>query len=335
MKLKRLEIFGFKSFAKKLDVQLEGGITAVVGPNGCGKTNVVDAIRWVLGEQRPTQIRLERMEDVIFKGSDSRRPLGMAEVSLTIDNDAGRIPLALQEITITRRLFRTGESDYMINKKPCRLSDINDLFMDTGMGTDSYSMFEQNMINSILSDKTEDRRHIFEEAAGVTKYKVRRRSALIKLASIEDDLARVGDIISELERHVGNLKRQAQKAERYRKLKTEIKERTISVAACEIGQLKSTGEKAGNALKTIQAQTESVKTKSAKLTADNERLATDMLQIEKELGETAGRLNLNQTEINEHEKELARLGSQLEYLAQKAEHARGVKQSEPLLNLKN
>ncbi|MFC1693695.1 AAA family ATPase, partial [Candidatus Latescibacterota bacterium] len=198
MKLSRLEIFGFKSFAKKLDLKMAGGITAIVGPNGCGKTNVVDAIRWVLGEQRPTQIRLEHMEDILFKGSSNRRPLGMSEVSLTIENNSGILPLRMPEITITRRLFRSGESDYLLNKKSCRLADINDMLMDTGIGVDSYSVFELSMINSILSDKTDDRRHTFEEAAGITKYKARRKSALNKLIGIEDDLNRVGDIITEL-----------------------------------------------------------------------------------------------------------------------------------------
>ncbi len=322
MKLKRLEIFGFKSFAKKLDLKLVGGITSVVGPNGCGKTNVIDAIRWVLGEQRPTMIRLERMEDVLFKGSDSRRPLGMAEVSLTIDNDARLLHLDIPEITITRRLFRTGESDYMINHKACRLADINELFMDTGMGTDSYSMFEQDMINSILSDKTEDRRHIFEEAAGVTKYKARRRSAVIKLSSIEDDLDRVGDIIYELERYVGSLKRQASKAERYRKLKTEIKERTVTIAACEIEQLRAAEAKSERDLKSVQAVSESVRVKSAKFTTESEQLSVDILHVEKELDEIAGVFNANLLAINEREKELVRLGSQLEYLGEKAEHTR-------------
>ena len=246
MRLKRLEIFGFKSFAKKLDLKLVGGITAVVGPNGCGKTNVVDSIRWVLGEQRPTQIRLDRMEDVLFKGSDSRRQLGMAEVSLTLDNESRKLPLDMPEITITRRLFRTGESDYMINHKSCRLADINDLFMDTGMGTDSYSMFEQDMINSILSDKAEDRRHIFEEAAGVTKYKTRRKAAIGKLESIEVDLERVGDIITELERRVDSLKRQASKAERYRKLKTDIKATRYMFAKSANGRAYRAGWDAAN-----------------------------------------------------------------------------------------
>ena len=227
MKLSRLEIFGFKSFAKKLDLKLLGGITVVVGPNGCGKTNIVDSIRWVFGEQRPTKIRLDSMEDVVFNGSASRRRLGLSEVSLTIENVSGILPVDLPEVTITRRLFRSGESEYMINRKQCRLADINDIFMDSGMGTDSYSVFELNMINDILSDKTEDRRRIFEEAAGITKYKSRRRSALNTLSNIEVDLNRLADFTNELDRRVSALKHQASKAARYRKLKSELKSRTI------------------------------------------------------------------------------------------------------------
>ena len=169
MHLSRLEIFGFKSFANKLDLRMDDGITAVVGPNGCGKTNVVDAIRWVLGEQRPRFLRGDRMEDVIFNGSERREPLGMAEVSLTIENAGGMLPIEYNEVTVTRRLFRSGESTYLINRTACRLLDIENLLMDTGIGPHSYSVIEQGMVDAIMSDNPEDRRRLFEEAAGITK----------------------------------------------------------------------------------------------------------------------------------------------------------------------
>lgn len=322
MKLSRLEIYGFKSFAKKLDLALTGGITVVVGPNGCGKTNVVDSIRWVLGEQRPTQIRLERMEDVLFKGSATRHQLGMCEVSLTIENISGILPLNVPEITITRRLFRSGESDYMINRKPCRLADINDMLMDTGMGTDSYSLFELSMINAILSDKTDDRRHIFEEAAGVTKYKARRKSALNKLISIEDDLNRVGDIVTELQRRVDSLKRQAAKAKRYRMLKSEMKSKTIAIASYELDKRKNKIAGITHDLENVQATTESLRVKIASATSDSERLSTDILGMEKELEETAVSFNSGVEMISEKEKELARLDSRLESLNEIADRAR-------------
>ena len=322
MKLTRLEIYGFKSFAKKLDLKLADGITAIVGPNGCGKTNVVDAIRWVLGEQRPTQIRLERMEDILFKGSSSRRPLGMSEVNLTLENDAGRLPVDMPEITITRRLFRSGESDYQINKRSCRLADINDMLMDTGMGTDSYSVFELSMINSILSDKTEDRRHIFEEAAGVTKYKSRRKSALNKLINIEDDLNRVGDIIAELQRRVELLKRQAAKAKRYRTLKTEIKSRTIAVASFEIARQKERSAEVSKKLEKVQHDLESLRGKISMTNADIERLSVDIISVEKEIEENASHFQTSINTLSEKEKTLARLDSRLESLVEIIARAR-------------
>lgn len=316
MKLSRLEIFGFKSFAKKLDLKLLGGMTSIVGPNGCGKTNVVDAIRWVLGEQRPSQIRLEKMEDVIFKGSATRKPLGIAEVSLTFENSYGILPFNLPEVTITRRLFRSGESEYMINRRQCRLTDINDMFMDTGIGTDSYSLFEQNMINSILSDKTEDRRNVFDEASGVTKYKARRKSALHTLIGIDDDLNRINDIVAELERRVDALKRQAAKASRYRELKSELKSKTINLASYEIGILKSkiTGENSD--IVSVQNSIERLKSESANIEAQMESLSVETGKIERKLAEIAGQYEANTQSGAEKRNEIARLESRIESLAE-------------------
>jgi len=322
MKLSRLEIFGFKSFAKKLDVKMLGGITCFVGPNGCGKTNVVDAIRWAMGEQRPTQIRLDRMEDVIFKGSGTRHPLGMAEVTLTIDNDQGILPVSMPEVAITRRLFRSGESEYLINRKPCRLGDINDMFMDTGAGTNSYSFFEQSMINSILSDKAEDRRHVFEEAAGVTKYRVRRRSAMNTLASIEDDLDRLSDIMTELERRVNSLKRQAAKAAQYRELKGELRARTMSLASFEIEKARKILNNAGSALLTVQSEMETLKAKAGVYTADVERHTGDIGKVETELVETAGRYESVVRAMADRESEAARCEARMESLVEMTARAR-------------
>jgi len=322
MKLSRLEIYGFKSFAKKLDLKLLGGITALVGPNGCGKTNVVDAIRWVLGEQKPTQIRLDRMEDVLFKGSGSRRQLGMSEVSLTIENASGILPVNLPEITITRRLFRSGESEYLINRKTCRLADINDIFMDTGMGSDSYSVFEQEMINAILSDKTEDRRHVFEEAAGITKYKSRRRVALNTLMSIDSDLNRLSDIITELERCVDFLKRQASRASRYRKLKSELKSKTIAFGSYEIEIQKKKIVSVSSALVSVQLSSETVKAKSSNIASEIENLSVEITTTEKEIAENAGLYEANVRAMSERENETARLESRLESLEEMALRAR-------------
>jgi len=215
MYLSKIEILGFKSFVQKVNLAFDSGITSIVGPNGCGKTNVVDAIRWALGEQRPTTLRSDKMEDVIFNGTKSRKPVSMAEVSLTIENTKGILPTEFSEVTITRRVYRSGESEYYLNKGLCRLKDIRDLFMDTGMGADAYSVIELKMVETILSDKADERRRLFEEAAGVTKYKHRRKEAYRRLENVQIDLTRVGDIVREVQKAVNSLERQAQKAERY------------------------------------------------------------------------------------------------------------------------
>jgi len=221
--LKQLEILGFKSFPNKTTVKFTDGITAIVGPNGCGKTNILDALRWVLGEQRPSLLRGGKMEEVIFNGTGTLKPLGMGEVSLTVVNDRGVLPTDYSEVRITRRLYRSGESEYLLNKVPCRLKDITDLFVDTGMGAHSYSVIQQDMIEAVISDKAEERRFLFEEAAGITKYKQRKRAALRKMEATETDILRLNDIYSEVKTRVNSLVRQHKKAERYEKLQNRIR----------------------------------------------------------------------------------------------------------------
>ena len=237
MYLSQLDIVGFKSFADKTKLLFNEGITAIVGPNGCGKTNVVDSIRWVLGEQKSSTLRSDKMEDVIFNGTRKRKPLGMAEVSMTIQNSRGVLPTEYSEVTLTRRLFRNGDSQYLLNKTVCRLRDILDLFMDTGMGANAYSVIELKMIETILSDKTDERRRLFEEAAGITKYKTRRREALRRMNAIETDLSRVRDILSEVEKNVRSLSRQASKAKRHREIHDELKALEILILQHEYYQL--------------------------------------------------------------------------------------------------
>ncbi len=227
MYISKLEIFGFKSFANKTSLSFVKGINGIVGPNGCGKTNIVDAIRWVLGEQKSSTLRSDKMENVIFNGTKKRKPLGMSEVSLTFVNDDGTLPTDYSEVTITRRIFRSGESEYLLNKNVCRLKDITNLFMDTGMATNAYSVIELKMVEGILNDKTGERRKMFEEAAGVNKYKHRRKLSLKRLQEVKADLTRVNDIISEVEKTVRSLERQAKKADKYNTLITELKEREI------------------------------------------------------------------------------------------------------------
>jgi chromosome segregation protein len=221
--LKSLEINGFKSFADRTKLVFEPGMVAIVGPNGCGKSNVSDAIRWVLGEQRPTALRCTKMHDIVFNGTDTRKPLGMAEVSITFADCEGALATEFNEVTITRRVFRSGEGQYFINKNLCRLRDVHRLFMGTGIGTTSYSVMAQGQIDAILSSKPEDRRAIFEEAAGITKFKADRKEALRKLEQTDANLLRLADVIREVKRQIGSLQRQAGKARRYRELRDELR----------------------------------------------------------------------------------------------------------------
>ena len=234
MYLSKLEILGFKSFAQKTQINFNQGITSIVGPNGCGKTNVVDALRWCLGEQKSGVLRSDKMENVIFNGTAHRKPMGMAEVSLTIENNKGVLPTEYNDVTITRRIFRSGESEYLLNKNICRLKDITNLFMDTGIGANAYSVIELKMVETILSNKAEERRTMFEEAAGVNKYKLRRRLALRKLDEVKSDLTRVNDIVSEVEKKVSSLERQAKRADKYNVLTKELRDLEIDLSEREL-----------------------------------------------------------------------------------------------------
>ncbi|MGB3400500.1 MAG: chromosome segregation protein SMC [Candidatus Deferrimicrobiaceae bacterium] len=233
MKLKKLELFGFKSFYDKISFDFSDGITAIVGPNGCGKSNIVDAIRWVLGEHAPSYLRSKALEEVIFAGSDAAGPLGMAEVSLTFSNEDGIAPPGYEsysEVQITRRTFRDGESEFSINRIPCRLKDIAELFLDTGAGARGYAIIEQGKIMTIVNARPEDKRMIIEEAAGVAKFRVRKKEAERKMESTRQNLARVRDILEEVRRQLGSLERQVRKAEKYKVLKDELRELDLRVA---------------------------------------------------------------------------------------------------------
>ncbi len=237
MNLKKLEILGFKSFANKTVIDFSRGMTAIVGPNGCGKTNILDALRWVLGEQKVSMLRGSKMEEIIFNGTRDMKPLGMSEVTLTLDNDKGVLPTEYTTVQITRRLFRSGESEYLINKVPCRLKDINDLFFDTGMGAHSYSVIQQDMIEAVISDKAEERRFLFEEAAGITKYKQRKKAALRKLDATENDFLRLNDIYSEVQTQVRSLKRQQKKAERHVAITDQIKNWELYLSSTRMNEI--------------------------------------------------------------------------------------------------
>lgn len=223
MYLKRLELQGFKSFADKTVLEFMPGITSVIGPNGSGKSNISDAIRWVLGEQSMKSLRGSKSEDIIFAGTQNRKSLGFAEASIVFDNSDGKLPIEYQEVTVTRKIYRTGESGYFINKTPCRLKDVLELFMDTGIGKDGYSIIGQGKIDEILSNKSEDRRHIFEEAAGIVKYRVRKLESEKKLENTKLNLLRINDILSEIEANIEPLKLQSEKAKKFLDLREELK----------------------------------------------------------------------------------------------------------------
>ena len=223
MYLKRLELQGFKSFADKTVLEFRQGVTGVIGPNGSGKSNISDAIRWVLGEQSMKSLRGAKSEDIIFAGTQARKSLGFAEVSIVFDNQDGKLPIEYSEVTVTRRIYRNGESGYYINKTPCRLKDVLELFMDTGIGKDGYSIIGQGKIDEILSNKSEDRRAIFEEAAGIVKYRVRKAESEKKLEQTKLNLLRINDILAEIEANIEPLKKQSEKAKKFLDLREELK----------------------------------------------------------------------------------------------------------------
>jgi chromosome segregation protein len=320
--LKRLDIQGFKSFPQRIRVDFGPGITSVVGPNGSGKTNIVEAIRWVLGEQNMRHLRGDTLEDVIFTGSAQRKQLGMAEVSLTMFNNRGVLPVEYTEIAIARRTFRNGQSEYFINKKPCRLRDLRDLFLDTGMGSHAYSLIERGMVDNVLSDESGHRRFLFEEAAGIMRYKTRKKEALQKLDLTLSDLTRVNDIVVEIEREVRSLARQVGKARRFSRIREEIK-------ALDLGLAKEDYERVsggGSALMARHARDEerrvSLSTALAQHEAKLEQLKLDLLGREAEV-------RLAQEELNEREargvallNEVAVLRERRAGLLERLEHAR-------------
>src|SRR6478609_9560955 len=235
--LKRLELVGFKSFADKTQFDFTQGITAIVGPNGSGKSNVVDAVRWILGEQSAKSLRGGEMTDVIFNGSASRRSLGLAEVTMTFDNRRRVLATDSEEVQITRRVYRSGEGEYLINQQVCRLKDIKDLFLGSGAGTDAYCIIEQGRVDVLLQASTKDRRTIFEEAAGISRFKAKKTESLRKLERVDQNLVRLRDIIDEVEKQLRSVKLQAAKAQKHQEHSNRLRELRIALGLQDYGKL--------------------------------------------------------------------------------------------------
>ncbi|MCX5657282.1 MAG: AAA family ATPase, partial [Candidatus Omnitrophica bacterium] len=331
MHFKSLELYGFKSFAEKTKLEFEPGITAIVGPNGCGKSNVSDAIKWVLGEQSPRELRGLKMEDIIFNGTSLKEAVNFSEVSLTLSNEEKILPIEYEEITISRRLFRSGESEYLLNKTPVRLRDIQELFMGTGIGISAYSLLEQGKMDLILSSRAEDRRFIFEEAAGITKFKSQKRETLRRLDDTENNLLRVNDILVEVKRQISSIERQANKAERYKEIANVARDKEIKINRHSYLDLK-------NQLKELEIERNLLKSQEDKLVLEQGELESRIREgrdyldnIEQEitnlhsseislnssLEKNQNRISLNKERIKELEERKSSLEGEIKSLADK------------------
>jgi len=315
MYLSKLDLHGFKSFADETTLTFDPGVTAIVGPNGCGKSNIVDAVRWVIGEQRPTVLRSEKMENVIFNGTADRKPLGMSEVELTIENNRGILPTEYSEVTIGRRLFRDGKSEYLMNGTQCRLKDITDLFMDTGMGADAYSVIELKMIDELLSGSTEDRRRMFEEAAGITRYKMRRKQALRKLDNTQTDLNRIRDLTDEISTQVDRLKRQAEKAKQYNEAEYELHRLELLLAQVEIRRLR---EKQADLQEKRQTQAE----RAEALQTEEETAEERLTELRSTLEERETTLQERREALQEHRSRVSELEAEQRLQRERLNRAR-------------
>jgi chromosome segregation protein len=312
MQLTKISLFGFKSFADKVDLSFEPGITAIVGPNGCGKSNISDAVRWALGEQSAKLLRGDRMDDFIFAGNARRKPLGLAEVSLTLTRNGGELPTDYEEVNVCRRLYRSGESEYLLNKIPCRLRDIQDLFIDTGLAGEPYALIEQGSIGSVVNARPADRRVLIEEAAGIMKYKTKKRAALSKLEATEQNLLRIRDVVAEVERQRNSLKRQANKAERYRELDRRATELKLYLKFREHATLWEELRAILARLEPLQQNLTGVRAGIAASEADLETRRLKDLEQEQALSDAQEALYALRGQIDRDEAELRNLTQQIE-----------------------
>jgi chromosome segregation protein len=317
MQLTQLEIKGFKSFGDKITINFNDGVTAIVGPNGCGKSNVVDAIRWVLGEQSTRMLRSEKMENIIFNGTKTRKPSNLAEVSLTFDNTKNILPTDFTKVTITRKLYRSGESEYRLNDVQCRLKDITDLFLDTGIGSDSYSIIELKMIDEIIANKDNSRRALFEEASGISKYKLRKKQTFNKLKDTEADLSRVEDLLFEIEKNLKTLENQAKKAERYYRLKEQYKTLSLSLASYRIIGFRESLTKLEDKEQQHSLESSGINTEISNLEAFLQKLKLENLNLEKNLSIQQKATNEFIAKIRTYESDKKLKNEQLRFLEDK------------------
>ena len=331
MYLKRLELQGFKSFADKTVLEFKPGITAVIGPNGSGKSNISDSIRWVLGEQSMKSLRGAKAEDVIFAGTQNRKSLGFAEASIVIDNSDGKLPIEYNEVTVTRKLYRSGETGYFINKTPCRLKDIIELFMDTGIGKDGYSIIGQGKIDEILSNKSDDRRHIFEEAAGIVKYRTRKVESEKKLEQTKLNLLRINDILSEIEGQLDPLKLQADKARKFLDLREELKSIEVGLFVYNINTYKEKLEQIIEDLQILKDQETSesqkleegqnkkdtLKTRIDELIAEIENMQNVGFESKTKIEQLNSQINVSKERISNNATNIERLTKEIEELHQR------------------
>ena len=347
MKLKKLELFGFKSFADKTEIVFEDGITIIVGPNGCGKSNVIDAVKWVLGEQSVKSLRGNEMADVIFSGTESRPSLGYAEVSLTILNDRGLLPLEYSEVCITRRLYSSGESEYLINKQISRLKDIRDLFLDTGFGADAHSVIEQDNVEALLQATAHERRFLFEEVAGISKFKVRKKVALSKLEHVEQNLLRVNDIIEELQKQLRSIKLQASKARKYQEYTEQLKKLKVGISLKNYRELKDKKNEASENISQIETQSQKMSTNIndleihinevensiKQLQQQLSQLQTELINIESQISNNHDKIKYNHERIKELENQYLKYTEQQKILENKiCEMSEKISETKNLLN---
>ncbi|NOX17582.1 MAG: chromosome segregation protein SMC [Chlorobi bacterium] len=340
MYLSKLEIFGFKTFPNKTQINFTKGITGIVGPNGCGKTNIVDAIRWCLGEQKTSMLRSDKMEDVIFNGTNDKKPMGMAEVTLTIVNDDNTLPSEYTEVTITRRIFRSGESEYLLNKNICRLKDITNLFMDTGMGANAYSVIELKMISTIINNKADELRKMFEEAAGVNKYKLRRRLTLKKLDDVKSDLTRVNDIVSEVERSVRSLERQAKRVDKYNRLQTVLREKELGLAEREFTvssrkikenrskkeELKIEKDSIDENIRSTERELIAYRTKTTEIEKELQQKRSEIGRHSEKMHQLSNSISINKERLKSSEANLIRFRKEVEEFMRQADDTEAVVQ---------